>query len=246
MQPNETVGPDTAISVVRSTAAADLCSLLALLLQFPTEKTVGGLADGTLRDDIAVIAEELGAKEGPVVEALSLLDRLRTDLAEGATSIVEARREYTRLFNHPDGPAVPLYEGVFIDTERVREGKRSTGARLFVNPAALDAERCYRQAGLKRASDVNIPADCMSTELEFMAYLSMLEAQALVEQNATRVAEAAAWIGEFNRLHVEKWFSRFFERCAEESAHDLYRALGMLGRLVVHCSQAHAPERRAS
>lgn len=246
MQPNESTANREAMPMARATAEADLCLLLALLLQFPEEKTVAGLADGAVSRDVAAIAGELDADGASIDDVLAPLGRLEADLSSGATSIVEARREYTRLFNHPDGPAVPLFEGVFIDTERLREGEPSVRPRLFVNPAALDAERCYRQAGLKRASDINIPADCISTELEFLAHLHALEAQAMACGDKEKAARAVAWLEEFRRLHVSKWFRRFFERCAEESAYDLYRAVGALGAVGVSCSEAPATEQCAS
>ena len=157
--------------IIRETALADYYAMLAVLSQFPTEDLYSGLIDGSLRQDFLSIAAELSLETKSLTEPLSELASLKEDLETGASSMMKLRREYSRLFNNPDHPVIYLYEGVFIDEELRRAGKPDTGARLFVNPAALDAERCYRQAGLKRSAKINIPADSVSTELEFMAYL---------------------------------------------------------------------------
>ena len=216
----------------RETAIADLYALLALLLQYPTGETMEGLRNGTVKEDLRAIVDEAGFNENDCAAAFADLDELQHALESGSTDLACVRRERTRLFDHPDHPVVKFYEGVFIDDERIKAGLRSTGARLFVNPAALDAERCYRKAGVKRSSDINIPADCITTELEFMAHLHAMKAMALLENDGATSQDAQALMEEFVNLHVAKWFSRFFERCVEESPHALYRAVGTLGRAL--------------
>ncbi len=232
--------------VASATAVADHCNLLALFLQFPAERIVAGLADGSIEADwLAICREE--ALSGPDVQgAAEELRAARRDAEGGTLSFDDLRRDYTRLFNHPDRPAVPLYEGIFIDRVLKPENPNLRNQLLFVNAAALDAERCYRKAGLKRSPDVNVPADCMATEMEFMGHVHALRAQAIAGSDAKRAAEAEAWIEEFERLHLEKWGREFFDRCARESRTRFYRAVGLMGRALMRETLGPAGEGRAA
>ncbi|WP_139652929.1 TorD/DmsD family molecular chaperone [Raoultibacter phocaeensis] len=217
------------LAVILHTALSDYLSLLALLVQFPTKELEGGLAEGTLHEDFLAVGREAGLSGSAFDTAVDRLRAASHEVRCDHEAMHAIRCEYTRLFNHPDHPAVKLFEGVFLDDERMREGKPGTGARLFVNPAALDAERCYRKAGLKKSTAMNLPADSMSTELEFLAHLHAESARAIAEENDALLGETETLLEEFTRLHVEKWFLRFFERCAEESRCSLYDAVGMMG-----------------
>lgn len=101
--------------------------------------------------------------------------------------------------------------------------------RMFVNPAALDAERCYRAAGLKRADAKNIPGDNMVTELQFMSKLHERRAQALIANDENAFAAASASIEEFERIHLRKWGEAFFQKTEQEARIDAYRLAGTLG-----------------
>ena len=214
------------------TAVSDCLSLLALLLQFPESELESGLSSGAIAKDVYSILKEAGFPESAAKEAGLLFDNTSVKFNSNPEAFREIRREYTRLFNHPDAPVIKLFEGVFLDDECKRKGKPSTGARLFVNPAALDAERCYRKAGLKKSSSINIPADCITTELEFLSHLHAERAKALAENDGNLLSSTESMIKEFTSIHVNKWIPRFFERCREESRHELYAAVGMLGTLI--------------
>ena len=137
------------VRVVRHTATADLYSLVAFLLQTPTAENVARLQEASPADDLRAIAGELGV-EGPRVEALcARLDALHARLAADEDALHGVRVEHTRLFTQPRRPVVWPYEGVFVDDERLLAGMESTEARVFINPAAGDAERTYRAAGFK-------------------------------------------------------------------------------------------------
>jgi TorA maturation chaperone TorD len=142
----------------------------------------------------------------------------------------EVRSEYTRLFDHPDMPAVQRCEGLFRFFEK-HPGQRSyEGApRRFINPAALDAERCYKKAGFKRSAALNEPADTISTELEFMHKLYEGKIEALVAGDGDAEAFADECIEEFVRIHGRKWWLAFFEAVTRESRIGFYRAVGLFG-----------------
>lgn len=225
--------------VIKHTALSDACSALALLAQFPTKELIEGLANGGLLADFRAMFDEAGLTEGSA-GALDALAAASADFKDEESGLSLARREYTRLFNHPEHPAVLLYEGVFLDQENMRAGKKALGTRLFINPAALDAERCYRQVGLVRDPQENIPADCMYTELEFLAFLHTSMARAALNKESERYSALESMLEEFTRIHVDKWFGLFFARCVEEGKNSLYTALGYLGLAVFHIQEAVA------
>lgn len=235
-------GAACSVDVASATAVADHYNLLALFLQFPADRIVAGLADGSIEADWLVICREEGLNGPDVQSAADELRAARREAESGALSFDDLRRDYTRLFNHPDRPAVPLYEGMFIDRVLKPENPNLRNQLLFVNAAALDAERCYRKAGLKRSPDVNVPADCMATEMEFMSHVHALKAQAIAGSDAERAAEATAWIEEFERLHLSKWGRAFFDRCTSESKTPFYRAVGLMGRALMRETLGPAAE----
>lgn len=239
MQESLSIPVRTEISDIQyESAMADLYSLLVLFTQFPMQEIVDGLADGSINRDFEGIAREIGIQD-KVIESIShLLHATSLELKRNSDALSELRREYSRLFNHPEAPIIRLYEGVFLDEELMRSGEASRGTRVFINPAALDAERCYRSAGLKRSGTQNIPADCISTELEFMAFLHSMKARDLIDGSERSTLNTDELIEEFTRIHILKWFMRFFERCSEESISSFYRTVGTMGVALTHSELA--------
>ena len=254
-------GSDVEEMVRRECALSDACTLLELLLQFPSQTLVDGIRDGRMALDALDLASDLGASPDETGELESLLDALAQRLASDAASshewqdpeargaaklhpfLRDARLEYTRLFNQPGNPPIPLSEGPFIDKLQAEAAGSPYFARLFVNPAALDASRQYHRAGLAKPEGTNTPDDGITTELEFLADLHARRARAIA--NATSEGEGdrlpaaecpselSAWIDEFRALHCDKWFGAFFGQCAQKSAHELFRFVAAFGELVV-------------
>jgi TorA maturation chaperone TorD len=240
-------------AIQEQVAYADTCRLLALFLQIPNQELFSGLGSSRVRDDMEAIFFELGWERQEFQPILEVFNRIAADIQEGKDTLSELRSEYTRLFNHPKKPVVLLYEGAFLEGEAPSKvspphvsknkaiapkfqkelGKLEASSLLFVNRAALDAERCYRQAGLKRAADMNVPADCMYTEMAFMDFLHTQKAKALLEDDQTRITEIDAHLAEFTHLHLKKWAKVFFRKCQDESRHKLYQATGTLGGLLM-------------
>lgn len=101
--------------------------------------------------------------------------------------------------------------------------------RMFVNPAALDAERCYKAFGLMRSETKNIPGDSIVTELQFMSWLHAERARALSVEDEAAFEKATAGIEEFERIHMRKWAQSFFEKIAAEARIEPYRVIGKMG-----------------
>jgi TorA maturation chaperone TorD len=198
--------------------------LLGTLLQFPTQEVSARLADGSLIDSATELSEVLEPNRREQ-EPGHIVSRLRIPV-----TLSDLRSEYTRLFDHPEMPAVQRFEGLFRFFEK-HPGQRDyrDAPRRFVNPAALDAERCYKKAGFVRSPELNEPADSMPTELEFMSRLYEGKLDALQAGDDEQAVFADECIEEFSRIHLHKWAIPFFEAVARESRIDFYRAVGLLG-----------------
>lgn len=215
-------------------AAADHYALLALLMQIPEPGTIESLLDARLVDDYRAIASEMGEGSQASQDIAQRFSLMQQELAAGEDPLGVLRREYTRAFAHPRRPPIKLNEALFVDDERARLGKEISYARLYVSPAAMDAERQYARAGVRvDNSEKRISADSITTELQFMTHLNTLMAKALVEGDEERQAQVGEWISLFKEKHVATWMPRFFERCAEETQHDFYKLVGEMGMLLM-------------
>ena len=218
-------------NVVRHTALADLYDLVAFLFQMPTAENIENLKQVSTADDVRAICAELGVDEGRFAPVAARLDGLQALLAADGNALSAVRIEHTRLFTKPHRPVIWPYEGVFVDDELIRAGEEPTEARVFVNPAASDAERAYRAAGFKVEGYVD-PADYIVTELEFMARLHTGIAEASLADDAEREAELAGALETFRTKHAEAWIPRFFLRVSELGEHEFYLAAAALGTLL--------------
>jgi TorA maturation chaperone TorD len=203
--------------------------ILSIFLQLPTKDLTAGLLDGTVAEDILSILEELGFSQ----EDLAGLENDFKTIRETASSVedcmTELRREYTRLFTHPKNPQIPYYETLFL-YDPDKDGAKPS---LFISPAAMDAERCYKKAGMARSAEINEPGDHIATEMEFMMHIYRLLAQGINEKDEEKQATAREGIREFTELHLRKWAYAFFEKCAELSENPAYQGIGKAGMLYM-------------
>jgi putative dimethyl sulfoxide reductase chaperone len=215
--------------IQKSIAASDLHQILAIALQLPTRELAEGLFNGSLAEDVVSIYQELGFSDETVQEMQNKFAEIKTSKTTKEELFTELRQEYTRLFTHPKKSEIEIYETLFRHIPEEGEGKPS----LFISPAALDAERCYKKAGLVRSKDVNEPGDHMATEMEFMMFLFLEKAKALQEDNQEEVARREAEIKEFSELHLQRWAQSFFEKMTTLSYSAFYRILGEIGSTFV-------------
>ncbi|UWG96696.1 molecular chaperone TorD family protein [Dehalobacter sp. DCM] len=211
-------------------AASDLYQLLAMFFRLPSEELAMGLLDGSLADDVAAIFRELGFKDS---ELQNIADRLATcqkSSADLKTLVTEMRQEYTRLFYHPKRPVLDIYETMFLYRP---EEKSQAKPSLFISPAALDAERCYKKAGLQKSAQVNEPGDHLATEMEFMMYLYLKQATALQANDQEELARRTVEIQEFHHVHLQKWAVSFFEHCGSLTHSTVYRLFSEIGSLYL-------------
>jgi TorA maturation chaperone TorD len=155
-------------------------------------------------------------------------------IVSGDFKYTHLRQEYTRLFNDPKNPAIGFYEGTFVNRKYEDLGKPAPdNSALFINQAALDADRQYKRAGVKRnIATANIPGDCMLTEMAFMQHLLQIKSQALLDGDTERKREVDGWLNEFKRLHLKVWMHDFFAKCVQISTQEYFHALGLLGQAL--------------
>lgn len=213
--------------LIRHVALADYCDLLALLLQTPTPEMIQGLINPGISEDYRSIASELKMDEAETDALCVALDDWRDVLARSEEPLSLVRREHTRLFAHPSKPVIPFYEGLFLS--RSTSDEHPENALLFVNEEASDAEKIYRRAGVECSTSMRVPPDCITTELEFCAHLHKEAARAVLDENDTACKSAEALLLDFEKQHVDKWFTAFFARCKTESRVALYSLVGSMG-----------------
>lgn len=229
--------------VRRVTALADLFGIMAVMLDYKTLAQVcAGLNEGTLIDDVRTVFDELDLVDSRIEGISASLEALRADISSGRLSFAGLRPEYTRLFNHPDKPALPYYEGAFINRRSSEQGRDEPDHDLlFINQAACDADRQYKRAGVRRSLDENIPGDCMTTELAFMQYLLGLRVQAALGCGGHTEREIDSWLHEFVYLHLRVWMSDFFERLSKVSGQRYFQTVGSLGMVLADFLEARCP-----
>lgn len=211
-------------------AASDMYQLLAMFLHLPTDEMAGGQLDGSIAEDICAIMHELDFSSEKIDSINNGLACLKGDLQNKDKLHSEMRKEYTRLFTHPKKPQIGIYETLFLaDIKPDNEDRPS----VFISPAALDAERCYKKAGLTLSKEVREPGDHMATELEFMMYLYLKKASALQENNREEIQRREEEIQEFTDIHLKKWAKDFFDKCIESSEHLAYNSFGEIGKIFM-------------
>lgn len=199
--------------------------LLALSFRYPAPELAGAAASGGWADAAAEVAAALGlALPGGWDEGLDgYAGRDPEELLHAL------RAEATRLFVGAPDPAVSPYEGVW------RAADDGVQALLFVNPHSMEVERFMKSCGLGRPEGTNEPLDHVSTELELLQWLCMLECGLAAAPEGAEPPHGswAAARARFLEEHVRAWMPRFAEAVAAESREPLYRAAAVLLKAVI-------------
>lgn len=215
--------------IQRAIASSDMYQLLSMFLHLPAGEIAEGLLDGSLGEDVLTIFQELGLSANDLENIKVKLMEIRHAKKTKEELLSEMRQEFTRLFTHPKKSEVDIYETMFRYNPETDEVKPS----LFISPAAMDAERCYKKAGLIMSKEVNEPADHMATEMEFMMFLYLQKAKALQDDDQEALSKREAEIKEFSELHLQRWAKAFFDRCLEASNSKVYKAFGEVGSMFM-------------
>lgn len=175
-------------------ATADLWALLAELFSFPGPLLEEGVRTGSVRAAVAHLATHLEWDLG------AGLDDLTACLPERPLET-----EFIRLFDAPDGPATPLYTGVYSRLRR---------------DAMEELLRFYRHFGLTVSGDAHDLPDYVPTILEFLRFLSL---RAAADIDGGGAAEAAA--GDVIARHLAPWAAQTASRLCGRAPHPFYAAL---------------------
>lgn len=173
----------------------------------PEENEEDSLTQVLQRAALAFDAQALGQIADELVGSLEIPE------AQVEQALRTLEIEYNRLFVGPRRPQAPPYESVYRDPRG-----------LVMGPAARDVERRYAEAGLALAPDCHDLPDHVATELGFMAYLAMQEAEAQGEDPSTWSDRESTFL----RDHLTVWLPRFCQRVREVSRHPFYTALAEL------------------
>ena len=210
-------------------AASDMYQILSISFRFPTEQLAIGILDGSLAEDVCAIMRESDFADNKIQSVIDTLLARDSQSGDKEELLTEMRREYTRLFTHPKQPLVPIYKTLFL----YQPENETTKPSLFISPSALDAERCYKKAGLIMSAELREPADHIATEMEFMMYLYGQKAKAIQENDTEQTIRRENEIIEFQDIHLKKWAMQFFEHCSSSSESQPYRAFGEIGKMYM-------------
>lgn len=201
-------------------ACAALYELLAFSFAYPTQDLAEVLASGEWENAAQELAEVFGLSlPEETFSALSQYKELNPDEA-----LRHVRVEHTRLFIGTPTPLISPYEGVW------RAADDGVDALLFVNPHSMEVERTMNSLGVGHPEGTNEPLDHISTELEFLQYLVMLEAS-LAEKAPGVEAPEEGWSVAYDAFlqdHVLVWAPRFADKVIAETKEPFFGAASSL------------------
>lgn len=185
-------------------ARATLFELLSLGLLKPERVVAEVLVSGEFMAACVETLEVLGLDD----KAASVRELLTGYGGAGFEEAChEILREHTRLFVGERGPLVTPFAGVRAAQVRGQRGL------LFVGPESMAIERFMRRCGVAKdlaAGQVNDPVDHIGTMCEFMKFLCLVNAHAVVPSRG-----AVVEVNDFDRFMVDH-FSPYAIWCANQ------------------------------
>jgi DMSO reductase family type II enzyme chaperone len=192
--------------------------LLAGTFAFPDEELHEAIRDGSLAAALAAIADDLPYRLGPMPTA---------DLSTAAEPYVDFESEYIRLFDvGAAGPPCPLYGGVYL------------GDRMKVME---EATRFYNFFHLRLSPEIRELPDHITTELEFLHYLTFRQAE--VEESGGDPSSLLRAERDFLARHLCRWVPKLQERLAKQSAAPFFTALVAFALAFFEADRAYAAAR---
>jgi TorA maturation chaperone TorD len=207
-------------------ATSDFYQLLSLSLQFPSEELATALNEGGFWEDALSILEDLSCRKENIRQMEESIAHVKTEAITAEDLYQKMRQEYTRLFNDPKNPQLAIYESLFLYKAKENGEK----PMLFLSREAVDAEKMYKEAGVKVDKTFREPADHIATELEFMMFLYARKGKALQEQDGKELDKVSKIIETFQRKHLEKWEYAFFEHLETETGLGYYRVIARIAK----------------
>jgi len=179
--------PEAARAAARSRAYA----AFALAFEYPDRAFCEEIAAGVLRDALKALMAEIHPALADGGDWSALADAGRDD---------DLMIEYTRLFDvGGSGPPCPLHGGLY------------GGARMKTMEEAV---RFYNYFGLASTEAPNELPDHITTELEFLHYLSYREAEAIERGEAPGAYRRAE--RDFLARHPGRWIPQLCQRIGRQ------------------------------
>jgi putative dimethyl sulfoxide reductase chaperone len=179
---------------------SQMYALLAVAFAFPDQDLHEAVRDGAFVGSLAELCRALPHALSPVVTA---------DLAAASDDYVSFESEYIRLFDvGASGPPCPLYGGVYIG-DRMKNMEEVT--------------RFYNFFELRLSSDVRELPDHITTELEFLHYLTFREAES--GQRGGDVSSLRRAEHDFLERHLCRWLPRLREKMVKQKPAAFFLAL---------------------
>ena len=200
----------TEVEIRLALARSSTYKLLGKSFLYPTQVVFDSiyseLYDETLMHFLSV--QQNGLEMGKGIQELHL---------PGLIDREELEKEYNRLFAHLGSAKCPPYEteygydNVFQKTE-----------------AMADIGGFYRAYGLEVSDKTTERVDFISTELEFMSYLTMKEAYARENSEEEHLEICLDTERKFLLDHVGRWITIFAKILSNSTVNEFYLQLGKL------------------
>jgi DMSO reductase family type II enzyme chaperone len=196
-------------------ARSQLYRLLATVLGFPDNEVYEAIRDGTVARTIAALCTAL-----PYALSTAELPAI----GEIQESYVDFESEYIRLFDvGAAGPPCPLYGGVYV------------GDRMKIME---DATRFYNFFHLHLSPQMRELPDHITTQLEFLHYLTFREAEA--HQHGGDPAPLLRAERDFLARHPCRWVPRLQARLAKQTTLPFFPALVQFAVAFFNADQGYA------
>ena len=199
----------------RAAARSRLYGLLATAFGFPDEELYESFRDGTVARTIDEIC---------LVLPYDLTRAATPDLRSVEQPYAEFESEYIRLFDvGAAGPPCPLYGGVYI------------GDRM---KTMEDATRFYNFFQLHLSPEMRELPDHITTELEFLHYLTFREAEA--HQRGSDPLSLLRAERDFLARHLCRWVPRMQARLGKQTTYPFFPALVEFAASFFDADRAYA------
>jgi DMSO reductase family type II enzyme chaperone len=192
-----------------------LYAVLAIAFGFPDEELHAAIRDGSVARAITDVVTALPHGLGGAATL---------GLATAPDAQVELESEYIRLFDvGAAGPPCPLYGGVY------------GGDRMKVME---DAVRFYNFFALRLAPTLHELPDHVTTELEFLHYLTFREAEA--HEQGVDPASLLRAERDFLARHLCRWVPKLRARLAKQTTCAFFPALVQFAEAFFAADRAYA------
>lgn len=202
----------------RGAARSRMYRLLAGAFGFPEEPFHRAVRDGAFLAEVVAIAADL-----PYALPLSKGEPLRADLADAPADYVDFQSEYIRLFDvGVPRPPCALYGGLYLGSRRA---------------VMAEVTRFYHHFGLSLGGESREMPDHLTTELEFMHFLTFREVAAL-ESGQDRGSYVRAQ-RDFLQRHLTRWLPRLRPMAEKQKAAAFFSGLLALTEAFLLKDLAH-------